>query len=875
MKIFDFFRSKRDSHLDQAIAQVREDQPDAESLSASAERVWKRIQAGDGDVAAAKPLQMIQGCADIRALLPAFYKHELQAARASIVEDHLRECVSCRSAVHGRGLEADAAAKWQMETPAYSARWTLPRPFLVAAATAMLVGLVWAGASWYFAGLPGARARISSADGQIFAVSTKNTRMLQPGDEVDSEEFIRTAAGSHATVKLLDGSDLEMNQRAEFAVSATRRDTTIELNQGSIIVHAAKRRRGHLYVSAPDCRVAVTGTMFAVNSGTKGSRVTVIEGEVHVTHSGQESILHSGDQLATTPAVALVPVREEIAWSHDLDHELALLAEFSKLREKFEQIPTPPARYESKILPLLPQDTILYVSIPNLGEALQQANQIFQQQLVESPVLQQWWGQVNRSAQQITPEELIAQVPALSQFLGDEVVITMGSGSRNGPILLSEIRQPGLEDFLQNHLASAFTRHDSASDLHVVNPQSLASLPDNTRGMVMLVRQNMLIVGGDANSVRQMSAQIDGGTKLFGGTDFAQRILGVYSGGAETLLAINFGAILNTPQYSSSKAFQTSGFNNVKYLVATRSATPNHGDNRLTLEFAGARRGIPSWLAEPAPMGSLDYVSANAGAAFSVVAKQPALMLDDLLSTIGSSNSNFSNNLAEMNAELGFDLRNDLASALGGEMTLALDGPLLPTPSWKIIVEVNNPGALQLVIEKSIQRRGREAQGSNAPGVTLEQQQIGGRTFYTIHMLGPGLATECDYTFADGYMLLAPSRALLLAALDTHSEGSSLARSASFRSLLPSDNQANFSGMLYQNLSPILKPLASELTSQQFSLLQQLAADSKPTVICGYGETDRIEVATNGKLLDLNPGMMTLFRLLGQADHGTSSKRHP
>ena len=875
MKIFDFFRSKRDSHLDQAIAQVREDQPDAESLSASAERVWKRIQAGDGDVAAAKPLQMIQGCADIRALLPAFYKHELQAARASIVEDHLRECVSCRSAVHGRGLEADAAAKWQMETPAYSARWTLPRPFLVAAATAMLVGLVWAGASWYFAGLPGARARISSADGQIFAVSTKNTRMLQPGDEVDSEEFIRTAAGSHATVKLLDGSDLEMNQRAEFAVSATRRDTTIELNQGSIIVHAAKRRRGHLYVSAPDCRVAVTGTMFAVNSGTKGSRVTVIEGEVHVTHSGQESILHSGDQLATTPAVALVPVREEIAWSHDLDHELALLAEFSKLREKFEQIPTPPARYESKILPLLPQDTILYVSIPNLGEALQQANQIFQQQLVESPVLQQWWGQVNHSAQQITPEELIAQVPALSQFLGDEVVITMGSGSRNGPILLSEIRQPGLEDFLQNHLASAFTRHDSASDLHVVNPQSLPSLPDNTRGMVMLVRQNMLIVGGDANSVRQMSAQIDGGTKLFGGTDFAQRILGVYSGGAETLLAINFGAILNTPQYSSSKAFQTSGFNNVKYLVATRSATPNHFDNRLTLEFAGARRGIPSWLAEPAPMGSLDYVSANAGAAFSVVAKQPALMLDDLLSTIGSSNSNFSNNLEEMNAELGFDLRNDLASALGGEMTLALDGPLLPTPSWKIIVEVNNPGALQLVIEKSIQRRGREAQGSNAPGVTLEQQQIGGRTFYTIHMLGPGLATECDYTFADGYMLLAPSRALLLAALDTHSEGSSLARSASFRSLLPSDNQANFSGMLYQNLSPILKPLASELTSQQFSLLQQLAADSKPTVICGYGETDRIEVATNGKLLDLNPGMMTLFRLLGQADHGTSSKRHP
>jgi hypothetical protein len=124
-------------------------------------------------------------------------------------------------------------------------------------------------------------------------------------------------------------------------------------------------------------------------------------------------------------------------------------------------------------------------------------------------------------------------------------------------------------------------------------------------------------------------------------------------------------------------------------------------------------------------------------------------------------------------------------------------------------------------------------------------------------------------------MLLAPSRALLLAALDTHASGSSLARSASFRSLLPSDNQANFSGMLYQNLSPILKPLASQVPSQQFAVLQQLAADSKASVICAYGETDRIEVATNGRLFDLNPGLMTLFRLFGQGGHGTSASSNP
>jgi hypothetical protein len=274
-------------------------------------------------------------------------------------------------------------------------------------------------------------------------------------------------------------------------------------------------------------------------------------------------------------------------------------------------------------------------------------------------------------------------------------------------------------------------------------------------------------------------------------------------------------------------------------------------------------------------MGSLDYVSSNAGAAVSFVAKEPALMLDDIFSTIGASDPNFSKSLAQTNSALGLDLRNDLARTLGGELTLALDGPVLPTPSWKAIVEVNDSGALQVAIDKLVQAVNRDAQKPNQPGVTLNQAQVGGRTFYTIQSQGAGLSTECDYTFADGYMIVAPSRALLLAALQTHANGTSLARSPSFRALLPSDNQANFSGMIYQNLSPILKPLSSQLTSGQLALVQQLAADAKPSVFCAYGESDRIEVASSAKLFDLNPGLPTLIHLLGLSDHGTSRQANP
>ena len=873
-----FFRSKQDARLDQAISELRAEHPDANTLSASAEHVWQKLQEGLGAEATAGALQRIRGCADIRALLPAFHQQELAPARALIVEDHLKECISCRSYAHGRAVDSKTSDSWRMEPTSRGFQWSFGSLSFAAASLAVLVALVWTGRNWYVDGPPGTRARIDSIAGLAYRVGPTGEQMLKLGDEVSQGEFIRTAANSHATVRLFDGSKVEMNQRAELAVSANRRNTTIHLDQGGIIVQAAHRHTGHLYVSAPDCTVAVTGTVFSVNSGTKGSRVSVIEGEVHVKHSGLESILHSGDQVATTSSVGLVPVSQEIGWSDDLNHELALLAEFSKLREKLETIPTPGPRYESKILPLLAPDTVLYIGIPNLGDALQQANQIFQQQLAQSKVLQDWWNKSGNSNQHPTPEELIGQIQAISQYLGNEVVITFRASpgaNDHGPILLAEVKQPGLESYLQNHLAASLSSTQGKSNLRVVDPQSLSSLATDESGMIMLVRTNMLVVGGDSASVQETSAQLDAGATQFAATDFGQRILNVYSQGTETLVAANLGQILNSThsQQQESSALQNSGFNDIKYLIATRGQGPSQADNRITLEFNGQRRGVASWLAAPAPVGSLDYVSANAGAAVSFVGKRPALMLDDVFATFGAADPNFSKNLAQLNTELGLNLRDDLASALGGEMTLALDGPVLPTPSWKAIIEVNQSGALQLAIEKLVQAANREAQKSNQPGLTLNQAQVGGRTFYSIQSQSPGLTavtSEYDYTFADGYMIVAPSRALLIAAIETHANGTSLARSASFRALLPSDNQANFSAMLYQNLSPILKPLASQLNSGQLAMLQQLAADSKPSVMCAYGESDRIEVASSGKLLDLNPAFPTLLHLLGLSDHGTS-----
>ena len=57
----------------------------------------------------------------------------------------------------------------------------------------------------------------------------------------------------------------------------------VHLGRGSVIVQAKHRTQGHFYVDTGDCRVAVTGTLFGVTAGVKGSRIIVFQGEVHVT----------------------------------------------------------------------------------------------------------------------------------------------------------------------------------------------------------------------------------------------------------------------------------------------------------------------------------------------------------------------------------------------------------------------------------------------------------------------------------------------------------------------------------------------------------------------------------------------------------------
>lgn len=866
--------------LDKAIDAVRGDHADPQAERAATTNAWQRISQVIGVEATLAPLNRIEGCADVLRLLPDYEAHRLSPARAMLVSDHLRECATCRLQAK-LDKSAGSILPWRVNSVARPQRWSLGQYALAASLVIAAVLGVTIGRSGWLAP-SGYRAALQSVQGTLYRVDASGEHRAQPGDQLVEGEIVRTASGSRAMLRLRDGSLVEMNGRSELCVSVGWRNTSINLGRGAVIVQAAHRSRGHLYVQTADARVAVTGTIFSVNSGIKGSRVSVIEGTVHVAQAGGDSVLHAGEQVATNASMGEVPVKQEIAWSENYDKYLALLAEFSKLQRNIEGIKLPDLRYDSRLLRVVPQDSVVYAGVPNYGEALAQANQLFQQQLSQSKILRDWWQQgPGRNEGGADFNRAIETIHSMSQYVGKEIVFscTGGPGHEGSPLALAEIARPGLREFL----VSQMQQSKAPEDLHLLSPKDLEiASPTQDRGLYVLITPELVAASPQLSALAALNQRwASPESSGFADSDFGKRIASEYASGAGLLVAVNLEQIATYhPQQPEQAArheamLASTGFANVKYLIAQRKDYDGKASNTAELSFNGPRTGIASWLAAPAPIGALDFITPNASAVGAFVSKNPALMLDDIVSFATRADSTAAASIAKEQAELNLDLRNDLAASLGGEAAMALDGPLLPTPSWKLIVEVYDPSRLQYSIGKLVDAVNRSAADNNRAGLKLDQEDVDGRTLYTIRSQDPVMQVEIHYTFADGYLVAAASRALVEKSLRTRSKGDSISRSDRFRALFPVDQHANVSGLIYQNLAPVVAPIAGQLSASQLQSIQTLVANSEPSVICAYGDENQIELASTSKTLGIDLKTLTISALLEQLKSGTPRAQTP
>src|SRR6185437_10412207 len=352
----------------------------------------------------------------------------------------------------------------------------------------------------------------------------------------------------------------------------------------------------------------------------------------------------------------------------------------------------------------------------------------------------------------------------------------------------------------------------------VVDEQELKQLSSQQgKQLLVLLRPDFVAAACDAATLKQFVAGLNAGGGGFAGTPFGQRMAAQYKNGAEILFGANLAEMTSAhkPRNPEQNAhFALTGLTDVEYLIAERKSSGAQVQNHAQLTFVNQRRGLASWLAAPAPIGGLDFISTDAGAVAAFISKNPADMLDDVLNIANASDTNASANLARGESELKIRFHQDLADTLGGEVTFALDGPILPTPSWKIVAEVKDPGRLQSTIQQLVTDVNDRVKDKH-PGLALDQETTNGLTFYKIRHLDATKPFEVTYTFTDGYMILGPSKALIMNAIAIHQNGNSLAHSADFRALLPQDEQPDVSAVLYQNLAPVIQPIAQQLTASQ------------------------------------------------------------
>ncbi|HZL56300.1 MAG TPA: FecR domain-containing protein, partial [Bryobacteraceae bacterium] len=457
-------------NLDRMIDNARMPEPDPAEIEQAAGRVKARLFPAAETAAAGTGT--IKSCSDFRSLFPAYLAGTLDPGRKLLLEVHTRECVACRHALAELRNGARRVVEFvpRKKAAANYTRWA------IAASVTLVAGMT---AWWGFTQFPGLaggpRATVASVEGGLFKVSGDALTPLAPGAELGENDAVRTAKNSSAVLRLNDGSRIELNQRAQISVNRNWSGSTIHLSLGSIIVEAAKQRSGFLQVVTADCNVSVKGTVFSVDAGTRGSRVAVVEGTVWMDHGQKHDVLHRGDMASTAPGMEPVSVRSEFEWSRNSSQYLSLLGELGEIKREIAAIPPAPLRHETRLMSYLPADIAAVAAIPNVGDTLTQAGNIFHDRLKQSDALSAWWMRMP-AKQRDAFETTIAQLETASRYLGNEIVIAAGTS----PIIIAETVKPGLDIYLKSQLPpevfAGHMRFDNNLFVAAQNPADLEKI---------------------------------------------------------------------------------------------------------------------------------------------------------------------------------------------------------------------------------------------------------------------------------------------------------------------------------------------------------------------------------------------------------------
>ena len=881
-------RNSRNRTLMDTARAIAAEQPPAAIEAAAAERVRSAIAAatagaGAGDVESSEAgasIETLTSCADYQARMPALVAGTLPEAQRLLVEDHTRECIPCRR--HLQAVRAGRAVSAAPSGPAAPAR--VGRYYAAAAAMAGVAATgVWLSQQILQPPQDGI-VQVQSVDGRMFVAASggdSDLVPLSPGDAVDGGVRVRTGAGSRGVFELADGSRIEAAGLTTFRVDARRRGDRIRVDRGSVIVQAAEQEDRSLVVSTEEMLVSVKGTIFAVTHGVKGSRVSVIEGEVEVEKGRERHNLLAGDQLRSRPTLIAMTLQEEVGWSQDADRYRALLEEFRSLRSELNQLmEAAPVRHSTRLLDLMPSETAVYLAMPNAPATLGDLFELVRSRVESSELLAEWWKEFEGSDEAGRIEEVVGALRGLGEAMGDETVVAVVGDlveEDMAPLAVTEVTDSAaLREAIEGHLAELA----SATDETPVNiVEDLEAATEQDEGLLLWIADDIAAASTSLTALQTVATNHNGAANPFVGSRLHGRLAQRYEEGAELLAAVDLAGVISRIRAAAENeedeegtegeedgedveevaVFAFTGLDKVQDLVVARTQEGDRANVTAALSFDGERSGIVSWLAEPGANGALDFFSPDASFVSAGVIESPGTIYDELTGFLSEHGIDVDAPMAEVEAELGLSLRDDLLQHVGGEYAVGIDGPVLPSPAWKAVASVYDADALQgsieMLVEKATEVLGNLERAGDAQ-LILDERESGGRTVYRLALemddgdeeggeAGEGededdgidedaaagaallrlLETpQIFYTYFDGYMVSASNVATIDTAIRYRGSGASLTSSQEFLDLLPENGYADFSAMVYNRLA--------ETASELFDLLPtDVAGDDQQAVV--------------------------------------------
>jgi hypothetical protein len=787
-----------EERLDKALEAMRNEEASAPDLAAAQERVWRQL-AGTPSGA----------CAEFRPALRDYLDGKLAEARRLLMEDHLARCAACRKALAEMKGERTVVAMPAARRPVLN-RW---QRWAIAAGVAAAALYLGRGRIDTMLAPSGPRAVVEVASGDLYRLPEGT---LRQGAAIGDGEVLRTGPGAHAVLRLADGSAVEVNERSELFVNAAWSGQTIHLQRGDVIVQAAKQRHGRLRVETRDTIAAVKGTIFAVSTGMSGSLVTVVEGTVQVTQPGAEKMVTRGQQAASNPGLAATSAADAVAWSFNSETYLALLGDFATLDKQIAALPAPALRTQPKLLQYLPANPLVYGAIPNLNGTLQQALALAGQQAGGSTVFQEWWTSDSGTRLQDT----LGRMQSVFPLVGEEIVFVLSANIAGGnaakvPAVIAQVL-PGQ----QAALTTAMT---------------------GLTGVQFKVTSQLLLVSDSAADLQWVEANLGQGASSAFAAAIAQR----YRQGAGWLIAVN---VAGMPLKAGGQPAHTGlDAQAVQYLFFEQRTAQGVEENRATLAFNGARSGFAAWIASKGAGGAAEYITADAVLAFSASTLTSLQMYQELVARISQVNPNFPAVVQEIQAKLGVNSADDIASALGTDFAFGIETPTLPIPGWVAAAEVYKPGSLDASIAKLAAAFNAELGAANqSKSIALGQETSNGQLWHTLK--SGASSQQVAWTYDQGYLIMSNDIGLGTKAIQTRASGFPLVHSAAFTAQMPSGVSVSPAGFAWLNTKGALTSLLAKIPNPA---LQKLAADRDPVLVVLNADTEQLQLASRTRITSL------------------------